>query len=466
MARAVRAYAGQLPVLLGVSGGRDSMCLWDVIRGAGIAHGVAHVDYGLRGADSDADREFVVATAREHAVACHLARPSPLGGGGAGLQAHARDLRLAFFHELRARHGYGAVLLAHHADDQLETVLAGLVRGGGPRAVGGMSVWTPPLLRPLLQCSGAELDEYAARRGVAFRTDASNATDAYLRNRIRHHVVPAVRAARDGAQAGCLRSAAEVREAFAFAEAQLEPLLERCRVGGQPNRLARVELTATPGLGFVLFELTRAARPGHPQIEAAKKLVSTAEADAAYPRRRAVPIGRQWRLVAAGDAVWLERAGRVAPMTHTLELLREAPERELVLSSREHGSLRVSAAKGGSAREPECATAALWVRPGQVLTWRTAARSDRIRAGRGRRTRVRSVLAQAHWPSVSQGAATVVTLDGEVAWVPGLRAATPPPSATGSAGFELALRLEPPPGVAPGGALCLPLRLPAGSGSV
>ncbi|MBI5016387.1 MAG: tRNA lysidine(34) synthetase TilS [Deltaproteobacteria bacterium] len=181
-------------VLVAVSGGLDSVCLLQALaalRGEAVGRvEVAHVDHGLR-SDSDEDAQFCRRLAEELGMVFHL---RCLGLKeflpGRGVQAEARRLRRAFFEEVRRVRDLGAVALGHHADDQAETVLFRLVRGTGPRGVRGMSAWDPPYVRPLLGLRRADLEAAVAAQGWAFREDPSNASPRFLRNRIRHEVLP------------------------------------------------------------------------------------------------------------------------------------------------------------------------------------------------------------------------------------------------------------------------------------
>ncbi|MBE0617247.1 MAG: tRNA lysidine(34) synthetase TilS, partial [Proteobacteria bacterium] len=201
------------------SGGLDSVCLLRVLEELArdrIAGGprleVAHVDHGLREGSGD-DAAFCRRVAEELGLAFHLRRLEPAElVRGAGVQAQARELRRRFLEEIRARRGLGAVALGHHADDQVETVLFRLLRGTGPRGLGGMAEWDPPFLRPLLGVRRADLEALARSRGWVHREDPSNQTDRYARNRLRRNALPALRSVHPGVDAAVLRASRLSRE--------------------------------------------------------------------------------------------------------------------------------------------------------------------------------------------------------------------------------------------------------------
>lgn len=191
-------------VVAGVSGGLDSMVLAEALLQSDRPFHVAHVNYGLRGADSEADEALVAAWCEERHVPFHVHR-ADMTSLQDGLQATARRIRYAFFETVRSQvaaegNGSAWIALAHHGDDQAETVLLHLMRSADPLALSAMPAVDGDrhVLRPFLNSSRAQLAETAAAWGVPFREDASNAKPDYLRNRIRHEVLPLLNELRAG----------------------------------------------------------------------------------------------------------------------------------------------------------------------------------------------------------------------------------------------------------------------------
>ena len=188
------------PTVLGVSGGMDSMSLLHALWELRVPVEARHVNYGLRGADSDADEAAVRATCDRLGipVRVHRADPPPSPAPD-GLQAWARRIRTSFLSTSTST----SYITAHHADDQTETVLLHLLRAADPLALAGMRELSADgcHFRPWLQETHAEIQRYASARGVEWREDASNQSQVYLRNRIRHEVVPLLEALRPGASA-------------------------------------------------------------------------------------------------------------------------------------------------------------------------------------------------------------------------------------------------------------------------
>lgn len=183
-------------IVLAVSGGIDSMVLLDLFDrlSAKLAVGieVAHVNHGLRGTESDADEALVRAAAKEYGMPCRVLKKKP--PKGTNVQNAARETRLKFFGRVAKETGSNLVAMAHHLDDQAETVMSHLLRGSGLKGLAGMrpvsKIGNLTVIRPLLEFSKSEIAEYAVRRGIAFREDSTNASAKYSRNSIRHRLMP------------------------------------------------------------------------------------------------------------------------------------------------------------------------------------------------------------------------------------------------------------------------------------
>src|SRR5207245_2192458 len=184
-----------------VSGRTDSVCVVLVLhelRQRGVLPGldlhVAHVNYGLRGEESEKDEAYVRDLGNTLSLPVHVERAHLVPRSGQALQSQARDARYAFFTRVRREHGLTAVATGHTADDQAETILMWLLRGSGTSGLAGIPAQRGDgVIRPLLGVTREQVLDYLASRGVAYRTDSSNATRVYRRNRIRHEIVPLLR---------------------------------------------------------------------------------------------------------------------------------------------------------------------------------------------------------------------------------------------------------------------------------
>lgn len=184
--------------LIGVSGGRDSVALLHALVALGRPKlMVCHLNHQLRGRESGQDAAFVRRLAQRHQLPCEIERVDVARLArerGISIESAAREARHEFLHRMAARHGTSLVVLAHHADDQAETILANLCRGAGLNGLGGMKPLTRigglQVVRPLLKTSRGEIDSYVAEHGLTFREDSSNLSLQHRRNRLRHEVMP------------------------------------------------------------------------------------------------------------------------------------------------------------------------------------------------------------------------------------------------------------------------------------
>jgi tRNA(Ile)-lysidine synthase len=215
-------------VLVAVSGGADSTALLAAL--ASVAHEfdlplvAAHLHHGLRGAEADGDLAHVRAACRRLDVPLVAARwdcRARMRREGLSGEAGLRALRRRFLLGAAKRAGAVAIATAHTADDQLETVLMRLARGTGLAGLGGMRARHGAWIKPLLEATRLDAERDLRAAGLAWREDTSNASRAWLRNRVRLDVVPALVAAAHGAAAGpAARAALALRAAATAAEAR------------------------------------------------------------------------------------------------------------------------------------------------------------------------------------------------------------------------------------------------------
>ena len=184
-------------ILCAVSGGVDSMYMLCRLKELGFDVAAAHFNHGLRGAEADRDEAFVrdfcgsygIPFLSDRADVSAYARDT-----GIGIEAAARTLRYAFLERAADALGAAVIATAHTADDNAETVLMHLVRGSGSKGLCGIPPRRGRIVRPMLDTTHGEAADYLAEQGIPHVEDATNAADAYARNRLRHHVVPALTA--------------------------------------------------------------------------------------------------------------------------------------------------------------------------------------------------------------------------------------------------------------------------------
>ena len=180
-----------------VSGGVDSVVLlhllWERQSRWRISLHVLHLNHGIRGKEAERDERFVRGLAEELSLPFFGGKvdvPSYRRERRISLEEAARELRYRFFQQAREALGLGKVALGHTADDQVETVLMGLLRRGGSKALKGIPLVREFYVRPLLKVWREEVEEYARKQGLPFVEDSTNLKVAFLRNRIRHELIP------------------------------------------------------------------------------------------------------------------------------------------------------------------------------------------------------------------------------------------------------------------------------------
>lgn len=202
------------PVRVAVSGGVDSMVLLHVLRALGHACKVAHVNHRLRGAESDGDLGFVEAHCRALGLEFEttaLDVKAHAKDRGISLQMAARELRLGWLNSMGQLDGLPTAI-GHHADDAVETLFINLLRGTGEHGWCAMSPASGSFIRPLLSVHRPRILQYATENRIPYREDSSNAETKYLRNRIRHELLPLLEDFRPGARRTIARSIAMLRE--------------------------------------------------------------------------------------------------------------------------------------------------------------------------------------------------------------------------------------------------------------
>lgn len=235
------------PVLVMLSGGRDSTCLLDVavalLRAGAVS--ALHVNYGLR-EQAHADERHCAALCAELGVELEVVHAGGRAGTQSGnLHAWARELRYAHARRIAERR-HALIAAGHTASDQVETILYRLAASPGRRALLGMPAREGRLIRPLLAVTREQTAAYCTGRGLAWREDESNEDPRFARARVRHALVPALRAVHPAAEANVLRTAALLREetelldALVSQELAAGPSIAIARLRELPPALARM----------------------------------------------------------------------------------------------------------------------------------------------------------------------------------------------------------------------------------
>jgi tRNA(Ile)-lysidine synthase len=391
------------PVLAMVSGGADSLCLMHLLaRLHDGPVGVLSVDHGLRPA-SAGEAEGVGEAARGLGLAAHVVA---LGlPGGPGVQARAREARLAAARELAAREGYARIATGHTASDQAETVLFRLARGTGRTGALGMAPRSGDLIRPLLVLEAHETRAWCAAHGLEPVRDPSNDDARHARSRVRHDLLPALSAVHPGAE----RHVAAFADVLRDEAALLEPLVDAAwaraaRAGG----------------------LDAAALRGEPE-PMRRLLVRRLVAGAGLPgdAMGAEPVARVLALLEGGRAVALSGDGRAEVVGGVLRVDAPPPAAPpgapLAVPGRVAFGAVAVVAREGEALAPGPDRVA--VRDAGPLEVRPPRDGDRLAVRGGGRVAVGRLLAGAGVPARLRPLVPVVASGDRVVWVAGHRAA-------------------------------------------
>lgn len=405
-------------LVLAVSGGVDSMVLLEAaarVRPAGAHVVVATVDHGT----GPAARRAAALVAREAARHGLALRAERLPTGGRTTEAAWREARWRVLRTIAAAED-ARIVTAHTRDDQVETVIMRILRGAGARGLAGLAA-PSDVLRPLLPFSRAQIAEYAGARGIRFVEDPTNLSRRFLRNRVRHELLPAILRVRPGFDAELLALAERAAELRREVDAVAAGLVES-HVCGRHLEVDGDALRLLDDAGLRLLWPALAGMVGLALDRRATERVARFTHEARIGAR--MPISGGWEVVRAAHSFTLRRPS-VVP---TWELVRLQPGLRF-------GRFRFQTVTSGtSLQQPsEDPWQAVLPRDHEIMV-RAWAPGDRMEFGAaGARRRVKRFFADAHIAGPLREGWPVVLVDGEIAWIPGVRHA---PVVAGFAGRD------------------------------
>jgi len=245
--------------LVTMSSGIDSMVLASLYLAQNIPFAVAHCNFLLRGEDADLDEQFVRDWCTMNGVTCHVTRFNTKEQSQEwkkGTQETARILRYEWFEQIREEHHYAKIATAHHANDNAETMLINLFKGTGISGMHGILPESNNIIRPLLFASREQIAAYADENDIRYREDISNASDDYLRNAVRHNIVPEIEKLFPNAIRGINESIGRFADAEVLykkqIDAELKKLIEK---RGQDHYIPVRKLRLREPLATIMYEL-------------------------------------------------------------------------------------------------------------------------------------------------------------------------------------------------------------------
>ncbi len=283
---ALAGFPEDSAILVGFSGGADSLSLLHMLtleaRYTGARIVAAHVNHGIRGKEADRDEDFCRATAQAMGVeffSCRVDVPALAEARGKSVELTAREARYEFFDRIMEEKRISLLVTAHHADDNLETMLFHLIRGTGLQGMCGIPLSRPckhgTLVRPLLGVTRKELLAYCETHRLSFVTDSTNTDAGYTRNRIRSEVIPALLAIQENAVENAARMAENLRADSRCLRSMVDSFLEE---NGSDGSLSPRSINTAPdavvnrGLMALFSDASEGMDLEHCHVEAIRAL--------------------------------------------------------------------------------------------------------------------------------------------------------------------------------------------------
>jgi tRNA(Ile)-lysidine synthase len=294
-------------LLLGCSGGIDSVVLATLLHRMNLPFEILHCNFNLRGEESNKEEGFVRALAQSMGVECHVQifdTRAAIKTMGKGVQEVARILRYEWFGKLLEQRKMANkntyLLTAHHAADQVETIAMNFFRGTGIAGMHGMQLKSGKLIRPLLFATRAEILDFAESNAIEWVEDSSNAEDHYSRNHFRHHVIPAVEKIFPAVRQNLLDNA----KRFAEIEMIYAKQIEKIKSGlieqqGQSLAIAVNKLKSMSPIDTIMFEVFRDFGFSAHQVPEIKKLFDAISGKSVSSNTYRVLRNRNWLLIDA-----------------------------------------------------------------------------------------------------------------------------------------------------------------------
>jgi tRNA(Ile)-lysidine synthase len=400
--------------LLACSGGLDSMALANLLWNAGIPFEIAHVNFQLRSQESDGDQAFVEAWAQSHQIPCHTKKAETnlyAASKGISTQMAAREIRYSFFEETRINQALDGILLAHHEDDQIETIFLNLLRGTGIEGIYGMSERKGWLIRPLLSFSRDLLSDFMISNGYTWRDDSSNQKSDYKRNNLRINGLPSIYGLEADARKNLLTSFGRLKDT-GKAFSGLFELWKAAKIREKEGQqvLAFVDILTMPGGASLLYFWLRSYGFNPEQTQSI------------WENLQQIRTGSMF--MGKGYQLWFDRKEMIlCPFQESFEgLILTGNEEEFNLPE---GKYQVFRRKGSHEIDPNPLHAQLdedqLEFPLEIRTWREGDRF--IPLGMKSEKKVSDFLIDLKISISKKQQIKVLVSSGKIAWVMGLRIA-------------------------------------------
>ena len=311
-------FSAKDKLLLAVSGGIDSVVLCELCKQAGYEFGIAHCNFQLRGEDSERDEKFVGGLAAKYNVDFHtikfdtkdIAKERRMS-----TQETARELRYGWFEKIRVENGYQFILTAHHADDNIETVLLNFFRGTGIRGLKGIEPKHGYIVRPLLFVRRKDLEGFLKENNLTFVQDYTNQHDDYTRNYFRNQLIPLIEKSFPGANENMIANISRFREVEQLYQ-QAVAVHKKKLVEQKANEihLPVLKFKKTPSLRSVLYEIIKEYGFTAHQLPDIMNLLDSESGKYVQSSSHRIIKNRQWLIIAPnetnkGDIIVIDEVG-------------------------------------------------------------------------------------------------------------------------------------------------------------
>jgi len=319
-------------VLCAVSGGKDSMYLLDNLRSLAPQYGFelrcAHFDHRLRGEESTRDREFVENHCKALGIPCYVGSADVAAFAtekGMGIEEAARELRYEFLEKTADKIGACRIATAHTADDNAETLLFNLARGSGLKGLCGIPPRRGRIIRPMLEVSSSEVLRYLEEKGIDHVEDSTNEKDDYTRNKIRHRIIPELRAINGSFDENLIRAASLLREDEEYLQSLAQSFMDEFLRADTVPASAFAALPRPVSARFLRLVAPRGL--GFSHIDAVRELAA-GEQSHAFADIPGMRVTREYDRLIFGVA----EQGKILKRTVLLGELTEIPEAGLEIS--------------------------------------------------------------------------------------------------------------------------------------
>lgn len=329
-------------LIIAVSGGVDSVVLCELCSRSGYHFEIAHVNFQLRGEESNADEKFVENLAEKYRVPIHVMRSDTLtvaASKGVSVQVAARDIRYEWFDRLLEKKK-GLLLTAHHADDNIETQIMHFFRGTGIHGLRGIPEKTGYKIRPLLHFTKEEIRTYAQYRELNWREDSSNASEKYSRNYFRNTIIPLIEKIYPSVEQNLLENARRFSEIeLLYEQAIAANKKNLLTIKGEEVHLPVLKLKKVHPLRTVLYEIVQPYHFTSSQLDDIVHLLDAAQGKMVYSASHRIIRNRNWLIIAprnnsGGDNILIENGDTRVSYAHSEITLGVKPIKEIQIHKR------------------------------------------------------------------------------------------------------------------------------------